>query len=234
MKHRAYWFVALIVGAALIASACGRKPAETAAKSAEHEESEDGGGVTFKEGRGLMLKPEVAKALGLKAAEAEERSLADNIRLIAQVFEISPRVLASATVPVAEAEHFEQHPFRGAKLVRIDRSTAAATRLVDLIVALDWTDTPAIGKFVEVVFAAEPTTVLTVPVSALLDSAAGTFVYVVNGEHYLRTPVKTGARSADFVEITDGLYAGDVVITAPIEQLWLAELRLTKGGGHSH
>jgi len=46
--------------------------------------------------------------------------------------------------------------------------------------------------------------------------------------------VKVGARSPDFVEINDGLYAGDVVVAAPAEQLWLAELRLTKGGGHSH
>jgi multidrug efflux pump subunit AcrA (membrane-fusion protein) len=76
--------------------------------------------------------------------------------------------------------------------------------------------------------------VLAVPRSALLDAATGTFVYVVNGDHYLRTPVKTEARSADFVEITDGLYAGDVVVVSPVEQLWLAELRLTKGGGHSH
>jgi len=62
----------------------------------------------------------------------------------------------------------------------------------------------------------------------------GTFVYVVNGNFYLRTAVKTGARSTDFVEITDGLYAGDVVVTTPVNQLWLSELRLTKGGGHSH
>ena len=36
------------------------------------------------------------------------------------------------------------------------------------------------------------------------------------------------------VEITDGLYAGDEVVASPVNQLWLAELRLTKGGGHSH
>ena len=52
----------------------------------------------------------------------------------------------------------EQHPFQGAKLMRIDRSTESATRLVDLIVALDRTDALAIGDFVEVVFAAETNT----------------------------------------------------------------------------
>lgn len=233
MKRKLLWLGLTAACLGLVLAGCGKKDAEAEHQHSESEEGE-GGGVTFKEGRGLSLKPEVIKALGLQTAEAEERPLADNIRLIAQVFETSPRVLASTTVPAAEAAHFEQHPFQGAKLVRIDRSTVTATRLVDLIVALDRTDTPAIGDFVEVVFAAEPTTVLAVPSSALLDGAAGTFVYVVNGEHYLRTPVKTGARTADFVEITDGLYASDVVVTVPVEQLWLAELRLTKGGGHSH
>jgi hypothetical protein len=233
MKRWLLWLGLTAACLGLVLAGCGKKDGEAEPRPSEGEEGE-GGGVTFKEGRGLSLNPEVIKALGLRTAEAEERLLADNIRLIAQVFEASPRVLASATVPAAEAAHYEQHPFQSAKLVRIDRSTESATRLVDLIVALDRTDTPAIGDFVEVVFAAEPTAVLAVPGSALLDGATGTFVYVVNGEHYLRTPVKTGARTEDFVEITDGLYAGDVVVTSPVEQLWLTELRLTKGGGHSH
>ena len=82
--------------------------------------------------------------------------------------------------------------------------------------------------------AAQSAPVLTVPRSAVLEAAGGTFVFVVNGATYLRTAVKTGARSADHVEITDGLYAGDTVVTTAVDQLWLAELRLTKGGGHSH
>lgn len=234
MKLSARCLVLAMTAAALLGSGCGRKSAETAAKSAEREEAEGGGGVSFKAGRGLSLNAEVRKALGLKTAEAEERPLADNIRLIAQVFAVSPQVLASATVPAADTEHYTKHSFKNAKLVRIDRSATRATRLADLIVALDRTPPPAVGEFIELEYATEPSPVLAVPRSALLDAATGNFVYVVNGEHYLRASVKVGARSPDFVEITDGLYAGDVVVAAPVEQLWLAELRLTKGGGHSH
>jgi len=233
MKRRTHLLVLAMAGAALLGSGCGRKSAETAAKP-EQEEAGGAGGISFKAGRGLSLHPEVSKALGLKTAEAEERPLADNIRLIAHVFATTPQVLASVTVPAGQVEHFRKHTFKDAKLVRIDRGAAAATRLVDLIVALERTPPPAIGEFVDVDFSTEPSPVLAVPRSALLDAATGTFVYVVNGDHYLRTPVKTEARSADFVEITDGLYAGDVVVVSPVEQLWLAELRLTKGGGHSH
>ena len=234
MKRRARLFFAVATVAAMLASACGRKSAETSGGAAEHEESEGGAGVTFKEGRGLILDPEVKKALALKTVDVEERPLADNIRLIAQVFATSPRVLASATVPTADAEHYTKHSFKNAQLVRIDRSAAAATHLVDLIVALERSPAPAVGEFVELDFATEPLSVLAVPRSAVLDAASGTFVYVVNGEYHLRTPVKLGARSPDFIEITDGLYAGDVVVASPVEQLWLAELRLTKGGGPSH
>jgi multidrug efflux pump subunit AcrA (membrane-fusion protein) len=94
--------------------------------------------------------------------------------------------------------------------------------------------TPQVGDFVTLALAVEPRNRPHRARSAVLDGATGTFVYVVNSGAYLRTPVKVGARSADFIEITDGLYAGDVVVVTPVDQLWLAELRLTKGGGHSH
>ncbi len=76
--------------------------------------------------------------------------------------------------------------------------------------------------------------VVVVPKSALLRAADGTFVYTVNGNAYCRTAVKTGAEAEDVVEVTNGLFAGDSVVTKPVEKLWLIELRATKGGGHSH
>lgn len=234
MKPRAQSLALALAGSALLGAGCGRPSAETAARSEEPAAAEGTGGVSFKAGRGLSLDPEVRKALGVVTAEAEERPIAESTRLVAQVFAVSPQVLASATVPAADAERYPKLSAPHAKLVRTDRAGTAATRLVDLIVALDRTPPPAIGEFVALEFTTEPSRVLAVPRSALLDAATGTFVYVVNGEHYLRTPVKVGARSPDFVEITDGLYAGDVVVAAPVEQLWLAELRLTKGGGHCH
>ena len=156
------------------------------------------------------------------------------MNVTAQVFAIAPRVLASTRLPAEQAGPLEKSRFSGATLVRVDRTAAPATRLVDLVFELNAPDAHRVGDFVTLALAAEPTSALTVPRSAVLDGATGTFVYVVNSGAYLRTPVKVGARSADFIEITDGLYAGDVVVVTPVDQLWLAELRLTKGGGHSH
>ena len=231
MKSVHHGFAVFLAGCALLLSGCG-KSGETAAKS-EHEE---GGaeGVAFKEGRGLKFTPEIVKALELKLSEGEERSIAGELRLTAQVFRTVPEVLASVSLSPADAALLQKQTFTGAKLVRVDRGGESANGRVDAVFALDRKPAPVVGDFVALVLNPAPRTVLTVPRSALLDSAAGLFVYVVNGEFYLRTPVKVGARSADFIEITDGLYAGDSVVATPVEQLWLAELRLTKGGGHSH
>ncbi len=231
-----HWFIVLIASGGLCLTGCDGKSSEKAAKTGGEttEEGEAGGGVAFKEGRGLTLPADIIRALGLISAEVEERPLVEEMKLLAQVFAKAPQVLASASVPEADAAKLEKQKFTGAKLVRIDRSRAVATRRVDAVFALDRLPPPPIGEFVELVLASEPRTALSVAQSAVLEGATGTFVYVVNGEFYLRTAVKTGARSAGFIEITEGLYAGDVVVTTPVNQLWLAELRLTKGGGHSH
>lgn len=231
------WFLISSAGIVLLLAGCGKKDSDEAGHNhSEHAEGEEGSesGVTFKEGRGLQLVPEVIAALGVRTVEAEERPLIAELAFTAQVFATKPQVLASASVTTEQAESLRGASFDGASLARIDVSPVAATRLADLIFLLEPGPERQIGDFVRIALKGKTTTVLTVPRSAILDGAAGTFVYVVNGGAYFRTPVKIGAQSADFVEITDGIYTGDVVVAAPVDQLWLAELRLTKGGGHSH
>jgi multidrug efflux pump subunit AcrA (membrane-fusion protein) len=72
--------------------------------------------------------------------------------------------------------------------------------------------------------------VTSIPKSALLTTAEGTFVYAENDEYFLRTPVQVGAVNENHVEIIDGLYTGDVVVTTPVMSLWLAELQILRGG----
>jgi hypothetical protein len=54
-----------------------------------------------------------------------------------------------------------------------------------------------------------------IPQPALLRTSEGTFVYAVNGDAYFRTAVKVGSEADGWVEITDGLLAGDQVVTKP-------------------
>lgn len=242
----------LIIGSlavTLFLAGCGKKKAHDETKEHGEKEAvaegEGGGATTFKEGRGLQFAPEVVAALGVRTVEAEERSLARNLSLMAQVFSSGNNPRAVALVSPAQAEGLKpglratvQPPaYAGnAELVAISRIAEKASGQVELIFALpvaqpadDLGDTLILSLTL-----AADSPALTVPRSALLDAASGTFVYVVNGTSYLRTPVKVGASSAEFIEITDGLYAGDTVVAAPVNQLWLSELRLTKGGGHSH
>lgn len=242
-SKKSFWVTAVLLAGSFSIVACS-KSGKTSAKDGsgehgkgdghDHDEGKEVGGVAFKEGRGLQLSPEIIKALELKTTEAAERPLKSESKITAQVFGLKPNILASASVPESEAQHLEKHTFESAKLVRIERATFKATRMVDAVFQLERTTPPQIGEFVTISVGADSTTALAVPTSALLETATGTFVYVANGQFYLRTPVKVGVRAADFIEIADGLYAGDVVVTTPVNQLWLAELRLTKGGGHSH
>lgn len=73
-------------------------------------------------------------------------------------------------------------------------------------------------------------TVPAIPAAALLRTVKGDFVYVANGDWYLRTPVTAGTAHGDWIEIRDGLYDGDVVVSAAVEALWLAELQAVNGG----
>ncbi len=73
-------------------------------------------------------------------------------------------------------------------------------------------------------------TVPAIPASALLRTVKGDFVYVANGDWYLRTPVTAGNAHGNWIEIRDGLYEGDVIVSAAVEALWLAELQAVNGG----
>ena len=69
-----------------------------------------------------------------------------------------------------------------------------------------------------------------VPGDAVLRTVKGDFVFVVNGDWFLRTPVKLGASEAGFVEVKEGLYEGDKIVTHGARALWLAELQAVNGG----
>lgn len=69
-----------------------------------------------------------------------------------------------------------------------------------------------------------------IPADALLRTVKGDFVYVANGEWFLRTPVKVGRADATHIEIADGLYEGDTIVTEGVRGLSLAEIQALNGG----
>jgi multidrug efflux pump subunit AcrA (membrane-fusion protein) len=63
---------------------------------------------------------------------------------------------------------------------------------------------------------------ITVPRSAVLGQAGEKFVFVEEGNDYLRTPVVTGIENDKWIEVVEGLAPGDVVVTQGNYQLQFA------------
>ena len=221
----------------------------------DHDESSEG--ARFVAGKGILLLEETSRAIGLELEEAHERKLAATIRIEAQIY----RTAGEPARPTAEQSEFayatafvtsraaavlkpgdkavlkigdSEFP---ARLWRIDTSSNAAVGSPEAILEIpDPRKVLRVGDFASgsVSVAAGSAEILAIPRSAVLETFEGKFVFVRNGDHLLRTPVATGAESDGHIEITDGLYAGDIVVNKPVETLYLIELRATKGGGHCH
>jgi hypothetical protein len=222
-----------------------------------HDHGEEAAGARYAEGKGITLLEETKKAIGLELAEAVEREITPIVPLEAQVYraanepsrpdgEQSGSAYATALVNPALAEKLkggdpatlmaDDRSYQ-ARIWRTDAVTKDAVNNVEVILQMpDPENTLRIGEFLSgfVTQSGAQQTALTVPRSAVLETATGKFAFVENGDFLLRTPVSTGAESTDYIEITDGLYAGDIVASNPVETLYLVELRATKGGGHSH
>jgi hypothetical protein len=206
--------------------------------------------ATFREGKGVLLSDEMRTTLGLRVAEVTEQKLepafvvplrsvvgSDNLQKVANP--ASPTLLsgllgatqAAVLKPGAPVELriADNPPRRERALVRSLEGSPLAATSVEMIVETDAIIPP--GVRVEGVIHGEATAeVPTVPRSALLRTVQGTFVYVENAGFFLRTPVKIGAMNDEFIEIIDGLYAGDDVAISAVTPLWMTELQTIRGG----
>lgn len=222
----------------------------------EHGHEESPSGATFKAGKGVIMTDETRDILGLEIADAAEENLPKIFRLNVQIFGEAHRfadvdmdhtgcdVHGSGFLSPDQAAMIE--PKQAVKVSTADKrlfdgfvlslqKSLAHGESEVLIGVKDAGTNLKDGDFVTAIISvprSEPVTVI--PASALLRTAEGTFVYVVNGDAYYRTAVKVGSKTAEQIEIVDGLFAGDEVVVKPVETLWIIELRATKGGGHSH
>jgi hypothetical protein len=249
--------IILIAMALLLAGCREEKPAAAHEPAAahDHDHDHDQAATTFDAARGLRFSPEFAAALGIRTTPAAPRVMSRGVNVVARVYsrDAGGSALAVAVVPPETGNgigHFARvsanpgatpggatDPATRATLTAISSAMQRASNQVELLFTL----APAPpGNFVALTLsssapaAAAAPAVPAVPRTALLAAASGTFVYVARDNHFQRTPVRAGVADASHVEITSGIREGDAVVVAPVEQLWLVELRLTKGGGHSH
>ena len=202
------------------------------------------------------MTDETRKILGVEVADVTEQTLPAQIRFNVQIFgekhhhairdddHAGCDVHGSGFVTPDKAA-----ALRAGQSVQIqtrtDESLAGVVLAVENALALgesevivgltNATDKLKAGDFLSAVITLPRDNAVTViPRSALLRTAEGAFVYAVNGDAFFRTAVKVGSEADGLLEITDGLFAGDAVVTKPVETFYLIELRATKGGGHCH
>ncbi len=250
--------ISIIMGVTILPLGCGSKEGDHGKEKAEsgHEEEESPSGASFKAGKGIIFKDETSKIIGLETVDVTEEILAQSVHLNVQIFSETHRLAdlnidhtgcqfhGSGFLPADKAASVKakqlvklqtsngeildgfvvavQEPLAHGEIEIIVGVTTAGSQLKD-------------GEFVRATISvprSEPVTVI--PRSALLRTAVGTYVYVVNGDAYYRTAVTVVSSKDEKIEVTDGLYAGDKVVAKPVETLWIIELRATKGGGHSH
>jgi hypothetical protein len=213
-------------------------------------------GASFKAGKGVIVTEETKKLLGVEVADVTERKLPNQIRFTVQVFGekhhhlLNPQdhsgcdvhgsgFLATNTAAAVKAGQPVQllkdanRPLGGVVLA-VQKALALGES--EIVIGIS-NATAALkdGEFVPArISVPRDESGAAIPQSALLRTSEGSFVYAVNGDAYFRTAVKTGVEADGWIEITDGLLAGDQVVTKPVQTLWLIELRAVKGGGHSH
>jgi hypothetical protein len=200
-----------------------------------------------KQGKGVLLSEETRKLFGIEVAEVMERLMERRVEKSAQVYRTgvggkpSSALLLLASEELASVKEGQVMQIKSAKgekgelparLARIDRGTAGAIgRVEGVLEFIDLEQKFHVGDFVTAgLILGEAKPALVIPVSALLVTAEGSFVYVVNGTHLTRTKIKSGASSEGVVQVQDGLYAGDSVASKGVESLWIVELSALKGG----
>lgn len=207
--------------------------------------------VTFNVKRGISVPKSTAAFIGMTVQDVVEREVRKTLRFSAQICQIQSRpaspasteILASGIVSGNDAKSLSADDS-----VAIQRSTSAnvlrgkikavnpipelGNNSFEVLLTIEDAAAPLkLGEHLEITAEiGKPANVSGVPGSALLRTVEGEFVYTVSGEHYVRTHVKTGVIDNDFVEITDGLFAGDQVVVRPVMTLWMAELQSLRGG----
>lgn len=188
-----------------------------------------------------IVPHEAAQALGLSFANADLRTIESGVVLNAFVFSRQEDGSARATAHVSEEiasrlKTGQQGEVKGtgtnspAVITNIQRRGGQAEVLIE------FSDAKAIADVVEVRFETQRDgQVVSVPKTAVLTSVRGTFVFRAEGDTIVRTAVTTGRSDDTYVEILEGLAAGDRVVASPVKKVWLAHLHAERGGeGHGH
>ena len=231
-------FLSLLLLAAAALTGCNSTTSESAPR-------EDDKVSLFKEGKGVLFSDETKRLFGLETVEVTEKRMQRRLHKMAQLYRAGREGSPASAMLLLSAKEAKEltvgQPVMlqtddateiSGTLVRLDAQTQSVLGQVEgLVEFADPQNRYPAGAFVTVTFTnGNAKAAFVVPESALLAAADGNYIYTVNGSHLTRTRVKPGAVDDGFVEIEDGLYAGDSVVVKGVDDLWLVELSALKGG----
>ncbi len=95
---------------------------------------------------------------------------------------------------------------------------------------------PGMFAELEVITDKTNTAVLTVPSSAVVEAKGKKLIYIKNGNAFQSVEANFGRTTGNLIEVTDGLFEGDLVVTQRGLQLYAQSLRggSPKSGDHDH
>lgn len=227
--------LALLLFLAIGTTSCTESHASSTHTAAPTPEN----GAQFKEGKGLALTEIMAESIGLQTSEVTEENMTPVI-----VFELQTTQKGNEATGWLTSE--QAASIRPGMTVEMRTAGPTPTSLKGKVGRLEKASFIASGDFEIAVQTETPVEAATpinatilleaaegrtaIPKSALLTTAEGSFVYARNADFYVRTPIKTGAVSDAHIEVLDGLYTGDEIVSSPVMSLWLAELQILRGG----
>lgn len=212
-----------------------------------HAEAEPSPLQLFEKGKGVRLPDDMAKAFGIETLEVAGKAFVQRVEVVATVYqsgsskalaratallktEVADGLMPGQTVKLRSATDAGSNVISG-RLQKLESQAVAFGQVEALIEFDDIEGRYLVGTSLLATFTgAERKADHAVPFAAIIQGAETPFVYAVNGSHFVRTAVKVGARSEGWVEITDGLYAGDVIVAKGGEEMWMIELCALKGG----
>ncbi len=145
---------------------------------------DDQAAVVYREGQGLRVDAATAAALGVKVAPVAERDVTHVHAVTAAVFDAGPPARASALVPAEIADNLAAHPPEDVRLLAIHRDLQPVLSQVELVLELPGPQ--AAGSTVQLDLRGPTRLGVAVPRSAVLTTATGTFVYVVQADYLPR------------------------------------------------
>lgn len=184
---------------------------------------------TFSEDRGLQLSATVLGEMGIRIAPVAMREVSVSESEIGRVLTGGRRPVITLVAPASRAA-----AWRVGSHARVSGLSARvrANQGGEVIIEVETSgDRLKPGTFVPVRSAPRLLRGVLLPESAIVDRGSARFAYVRNEQYLKRVPVTVGRRAGGWIEITDGLLAGDEVAIGDAAALWIAELRAVTGGG---